>query len=110
MKRLSTSSQRLSGSERDNAMDKYSTLRAREEDLNARIGEVEKECNTLTEQIAEVQADLNAIEDRKWDLEEEKEHVMVEKQKLRDMLDNDELLEFGFEAGRRMENKKLRMS
>jgi hypothetical protein len=47
--------------------------------------------------------------DRNWDLEEEKERMKV-KQKLQDMLEDDERLDFGFKARRRTESKKLRMS
>lgn len=98
----------LSAADRDTMVDQYVSLRAREEELVGRIAEVEEERMELSRQVAELQADLNAVDDRKWDLEEERDRVRSEKKRLQSSLERDEQLEFGFEAGRKMESKRTR--
>lgn len=100
---------RLSTADRENMVDQYILLRACEEELSGKIAEVEKERSEFARQMAELQADLNAVEDRKWDLEEEKDKVRSEKKRLQSSLEIDDQLEFGFEAGRKMESKRARL-
>jgi chromosome segregation ATPase len=95
---------------REAMMDQYIALKAREEELDAKINNMETECTTITDQIAELQADMNVIGNRIGNLEEEKLPVRAEKKKLQTQLDEDEYLDFGFEAGRRMETKWQRTS
>jgi len=75
----------------------YITLKAREEELV-----------NIQGQIVELQAYLNAANDRKWDLQVKKMRVRDEKRRIKSRLDEDEHVEFGFDAGRRMETKRLR--
>lgn len=89
-------------------MDQYIALRGEEYELDGRIAKAEEKRRNRSEQIAELQADLNAISDHKGDFEERKARVMAEKKKLQVRLDEEEHLEFGFDAGRRMENKRQR--
>ncbi|RAR01955.1 hypothetical protein DDE82_006152 [Stemphylium lycopersici] len=94
--------------DREAMMDQYIALRSEEYELDRRIVKAEEEHRKGSEQIADLQADLNAISDRKWDLQERKARVRVEKKKLQVRLDEQEHLEFGFDAGRRMESKRQR--
>lgn len=95
--------------DRNTMMDQYIALNAQEEELDGRIGDMEMKRANIADQVAELRADMNAIDDRKGDLEEEKARVRAEKRKLQIKLDEDEHLDFGFEAGRRMEAKRQRM-
>jgi predicted nuclease with TOPRIM domain len=94
--------------DRDAMMDQYISLKAREEELDAKISDMETERTNIADQIAELQANMNAIIDRKEDLEREQARVRAEKKKLQVQLNEDEHLDFGFEAGRRMEIKRQR--
>ena len=95
--------------DRNTMMDQYIALKAQEEELDGKIGDMEMKRANIADQVAELQADMNAIDDRKGDLEEEKARVRAEKRKLQIKLDENEHLDFGFEAGRRMEAKRQRM-
>jgi chromosome segregation ATPase len=68
--------------DRNTMMDQYIALKAQEEELDGRIGDMEMKRANIADQIAELQADMNAIDDRKGDLEEEKARVRAEKRKL----------------------------
>jgi hypothetical protein len=99
---------RLSSIDREAIMDEYIALEAQEEELDSKISDVEKGGNHIAAQVADLQADIDAIRNRQLDLEEEKGRVQAEKKKLQIQLDKNEHLDFGFEAGRRMENKRQR--
>jgi hypothetical protein len=94
--------------DREAMMDQYIALKAREEELDNKISDMETERARIADQVAELQADINAIGDRKGDLEDQKNRVRAEKMRLQVQLDKDEHLDFGFEAGRRMEIKRRR--
>ncbi|KAH6866354.1 hypothetical protein BKA58DRAFT_319335 [Alternaria rosae] len=94
--------------DRETMMDQYIALKAREEELDGRISDMETERVRIADQVTGLQADINAIGNRKGDLEEEKGRVRAEKKQLQIQLDKDEHLDFGFEAGRRMETKRQR--
>ncbi|KAI4918636.1 hypothetical protein J4E90_003023 [Alternaria incomplexa] len=94
--------------DRETMMDQYIALKAREEDLNSRISDMETERVRIADQVAGLQADINTIGNRQGDLKEEKDRVRAEKKQLQIQLDKDEHLDFGFEAGRRMETKRQR--
>ena len=94
--------------DRETMMDQYIALKAREEDLDSRISDMETERVRIADQVAGLQADINTIGNRQGDLKEEKDRVRAEKKQLQIQLDKDEHLDFGFEAGRRMETKRQR--
>jgi hypothetical protein len=52
--------------------------------------------------------ELGGEMERKGDLEDQKNRVRAEKMRLQVQLDRDEHLDFGLEAGRRMETKRRR--
>ncbi|KAI4945780.1 hypothetical protein J4E91_007693 [Alternaria rosae] len=92
--------------DRETMMDQYIALKAREEELDGKISDMETERVRIADQVTGLQADINAIGNRKGDLEEEKGRVRAQKKQLQIQLDKDEHLDFGFEAGRRMETKR----
>ena len=99
---------RLNSVDRDAMVDQYITLQGREDELDGKLEEVEKERSAIEVQLAELQADLNAVNDRKWDLEAEKGKVWNEKKQLQSSFWFEDQLEFGFEVGRQMERKRLK--
>jgi hypothetical protein len=104
----SADGERLTSIDREAMMDDYIALKAQEEELDSKISDVEREGNHIAGQVADLQADIDAIRERQLDLEEEKGRVQTEKKKLQIQLDKNEHLDFGFEAGRKMENKRQR--
>lgn len=94
--------------DRETMMNQHIALKAREDELDGRISDMETERVRIADQVAGLQADINAIGNRKGDLEEEKGRVRAQKKQLQIQLDKDEHLDFGFEAGRRMETKRQR--
>ncbi|KAL1793675.1 hypothetical protein ACET3X_008657 [Alternaria dauci] len=93
----------------DAMMDQYIELKTREEELDSKINDLETARANIADQVTQLQADMNAIDDRKEDLKQEKARMRADMKKLQIRLDGEEHLEFGFEAGRRMEAKRRRM-
>jgi chromosome segregation ATPase len=89
-------------------MDKYIALQVQEEELDSKICDAESERSDIAAQIVGLQARLNEAEENKSELMREKHNIRAEKKKLQSELDLEEQLEFGFEAGRRMEGKRVR--
>jgi hypothetical protein len=104
----SADGERLSSIDREATMDEYIALKAQEEELDSKISNVEREGDHIAGQVADLQADIDTIRERQLDLEEEKGRVQAEKKKLQIQLDKEEHLDFGFEAGRKMESKRQR--
>jgi hypothetical protein len=94
--------------ERETMMDKYITLQVQEEELDSRICTAESERSDIAAQIVGLQARLNEAEENKAELMREKHNVRSEKKRLQASLESEEQLEFGFEAGRKMEAKRIR--
>ncbi|KAH3940584.1 hypothetical protein HBH70_025820 [Parastagonospora nodorum] len=94
--------------EREVMVDKYVALQAQEEDLDRRINDAEGERSEIAAQIVGFQARLRQTENNKAALMEEKDDIKTEKKDVQSSLNGDEQLEFGFEAGRRMESKRLK--
>jgi hypothetical protein len=94
--------------EREVMVDKYVALQAQEEDLDRRINDAEGERSEIAAQIVGFQARLRQAENNKAALMEEKDNIKTEKKDVQSSLNGDEQLEFGFEAGRRMESKRLK--
>jgi hypothetical protein len=89
-------------------MDKYIALQAQEEDLDSRICTSESGRSEIAAQIVGIQACLDEAEGNKAELMLEKHNVRSEKKGLQASMESEEHLEFGFEAGRKMERKRLR--
>lgn len=94
--------------EREAMVDKYVALQAQEEDLDHRINDAEGERSDIAAQIVGFQKRLREAENNKATLMEEKDKIKTEKKDVQSSLNGDEQLEFGFEAGRRMESKRLK--
>ena len=93
---------------REVMVDKYVALQAQEEDLDRRINDAEGERSDIAAQIVGFQKRLRQAENNKAELMEEKDRIKMEKKDVQSSLNGDEQLEFGFEAGRRMESKRLK--
>jgi chromosome segregation ATPase len=91
-------------------MDKYIALQAQEEELDSRICDAESERSDIAAQIVGLQARLSEAEERKSELMREKHNIRAEKKRLQSSLDTEEQLEFGFEAGRKMESKRIKLA
>jgi hypothetical protein len=89
-------------------MDKYIALQAQEEDLDSRICTSESERSDIAAQIIGLRARLDEVEGNKAELMREKHNVRSEKKRLQASMESEKHLEFGFEAGRKMERKRLR--
>jgi chromosome segregation ATPase len=91
-------------------MDKYIALQAQEEELDSGICDAENERSDIAAQIVGLQARLNEAEETKSELMRETHNIRAEKKRLQSSLDLEEQLEFGFEAGRKMESKRVKMA
>jgi hypothetical protein len=100
----------LNSQERDAIMDKYIALQAQEEELDSGICDAENERSDIAAQIVGLQARLNEAEETKSELMRETHNTRAEKKRLQSSLDLEEQLEFGFEAGRKMESKRVKMA
>ncbi|KAH7378461.1 hypothetical protein DE146DRAFT_731056 [Phaeosphaeria sp. MPI-PUGE-AT-0046c] len=86
--------ERLDSQARDSLMEKYINIQIEQEDYERCIEEVEGKRSGLAAEIVGLQAKLDTATSQKRDLEE--------------LLGIDELVEFGFEAGRRVERKRAK--
>jgi hypothetical protein len=94
--------------EREAMVDEYIVLQAREEDLDRKIEEAETERSDAAAQMVGLQVKLDDASNKKWTLMEDKDQVKAEKRRLQRSLEREDSVEFGFEAGRKMESKRLR--
>jgi chromosome segregation ATPase len=91
-------------------VDKYIALQEQEEELNRRINDAEDERFDIAAQIVGLQARLEKAEDHKAALMDEKDKTKAEKKSLQSSRNKEEQLEFGFEAGQRMESKRRKQN
>lgn len=96
--------------DRNAMVDKYIALQAQEEDLDRKINGAEEERSDIAAQIVGLQARLEEAEDNKAGLMDKKDRIKAEKRSLQSSLDREEQLEFGFEAGRRIESKRRKQN
>jgi hypothetical protein len=99
---------RPTSQQRDAMMDKYIALQTQEEDLGRQICTAESERSDITAQMVGLQAHLDEAEGNKAELMRKQYNVRAEKKRLQAPMESEEQLEFGFEAGRKMECKRLR--
>jgi chromosome segregation ATPase len=100
----------MDGQDRDAMVDKYISLQEQEEKLDRRINDAEDERSDIAARIVGLQARLEEAEDHKAALMDEKDKTKAEKKSLQSSLNREEQLEFGFEAGRRMESKRRKQN
>jgi hypothetical protein len=102
------SQERISNIDPKVLAEQYVSLQAEEEKLDEKLMGIQAERSGFRRQMDELQASLKALEDRKLNLEDQKNKVRVKKHALQGSLGPDEQLQFGFEAGRLMERKRLK--
>jgi hypothetical protein len=95
--------------DRDAMVDKYIALQEQEEELDRRINDAEDERSNTPAQIVGLQARLEKVGDHKAVLMDEKGKTKAKKS-LQSSLNKEEQLQFGFEAGRRMESKRRKQN
>jgi chromosome segregation ATPase len=103
-----TATERLDDQQREGLVDKYIALQTEEEELDEKIAHSKEERSNIAAQIVDLQARLNATTDDKSTLMEWKDKIRAEKRRLQSALSAEERLDFGFEAGRRMESKRAK--
>ncbi|KAH7087471.1 hypothetical protein FB567DRAFT_628429 [Paraphoma chrysanthemicola] len=97
---------RLSSQDRTTMVKKYITFQAEEEELDRQIDEAENERSEIAAQLVGIKSRLDEVNEKKSTLLVEKERVKAKKKGIQSLLNADEMLEFGFEAGRTMEAKR----
>jgi septal ring factor EnvC (AmiA/AmiB activator) len=105
---LPSPSVRISSQYRDTTVDKYIVLQTEEEDLDRQLDETETERSDIAAKLSGIKNQLQAVEEMMSTLMEEKERIRAEKKGLQSSLGMDERFEVGFEAGRKMEAKRLK--
>jgi hypothetical protein len=98
--------------DRETTMERYIALQLQEEELDHKIREVEDQRSEAAAEMVGLQARLDEVSDKKWNLMDEKDKTKIEKRRLQGSLEREDQLEFGFEVGRRMaresEGKRVR--
>ncbi|KAH7074489.1 hypothetical protein BKA63DRAFT_595992 [Paraphoma chrysanthemicola] len=97
---------RLPSQDRATMVDKYITFQAEEEELDRQIDDAENERSEIAAQLVGIKSRLQEVSEKKSTLLVEKERIKAKKKGLQSLLEADEMLEFGFEAGRKMEAKR----
>jgi hypothetical protein len=88
--------------DRETTMEEYIALQRQEEEVDRKLQEVEEQRAEVASQMVGLQARLNEVNNKKWDLMDEKDKIKEQKRRLQGSLERDDQLDFGFEAGRRM--------
>ncbi|KAF2024453.1 hypothetical protein EK21DRAFT_117771 [Setomelanomma holmii] len=96
----SSSLVRLTSPMRDTMVDKYVALQAEKEELDRQIVAAETEDSEIMAELTALKDQLRVVDQRKLSLMEKRERITAEKKGLQSSLGPDELLQFGFEAGR----------
>ena len=88
--------------DRDTTMEQYIALQRQEDEIDRKLRESEEQRAEAASQMVGLQARLDDMDNKKWDLMDEKDRLKAEKRRVQGSLERDDQLDFGFEVGRRM--------
>lgn len=89
-------------------VDEYIALQTTEEDFDSKITAVERTRLNVMEKLASLQSELETADKQRDDLMRDKASVRAAKKRLQATLKLDDHFDVGFEAGVKMERKRLR--